>query len=380
MVLQVEPRAEAPHLVYMRLVLLLIVALPLAYGQTPECPPGGQFCAGCFANNAVPCYINDGGTSCGSCALNVCVYNGCCGITDGSYDTTHLPPNICVAPSSGTSPPPPDLAGLCTLICNLNPSQAPSICACVGATSPSPPSPPPPGEAIAIPSIAEAAAEGHYLTLLSGAGSCEVQGANSECFTDGAGAYGHDEKCEARVNLELEVSSVDYNVEYYFDYITLKGVTYRTGVGPEGVLADAGDTIQWSSDASVSYSGFTICADKLAPPPPPMPTCNRRIAMAVVLDRSGSMTPYASPARTFARSLVGQLDMDFDHSRAAVIAFNEAATLASPLSSDRVSLETAISTYGTSTLPTEGLTHISNGLALAKEELLKARADGVGRN
>ena len=103
----------------------------------------------------------------------------------------------------------------------------------------------------------------------------------------------------------------------------MAGTAYRYGgAGPRQVRLNTGDTFTWLSDGSVTYEGFTICAaSTLAAPPPPAQKCTRRIAMSIVLDRSGSMNGHTNDGRVFASSLISQLLLSPSHSRASVTTF-----------------------------------------------------------
>ena len=107
-------------------------------------------------------------------------------------------------------------------------------------------------------------------------------------------------------------------------------------------------------------------------PPPPSPSpplytgalCNRRIAMAFVLDRSGSMSSSSihSGVRLLGHTLISQLDLSYYHSRASVVTFSSTGTINIGLSYNRGALANMINTYGTSSMPTSGYTNIADGL------------------
>ena len=99
---------------------------------------------------------------------------------------------------------------------------------------------------------------------------------NHNCLSDGRGAYGANERCTIRANLDLYVSTTYYSVEYCCDYLTINGQIYRSRNAPFNVRMRRGDTMQWRSDGSINYGGFVVCADSQpqqapSPPPPPSP-------------------------------------------------------------------------------------------------------------
>lgn len=105
------------------------------------------------------------------------------------------------------------------------------------------------------------------------------------------------------------------------------------------------------------------------PPPPPFPPpgplpdpCVRRIAMAFVLDRSGSMTGEEQGVRAFAHAMLDQLDLRANHSRAAIITFSDGSSIAQPLTDSREALAAAINEFGTPSMPLAGLTNVADGL------------------
>ena len=51
----------------------------------------------------------------------------------------------------------------------------------------------------------------------------------------------------------------DFEIEYYFDALTVNGVVYEGVDGPEGVAVDTSSSITFTSDASVAYDAPYIC-------------------------------------------------------------------------------------------------------------------------
>lgn len=99
-------------------------------------------------------------------------------------------------------------------------------------------------------------------------GTCYTTSSGT-CFTDGPGNHGDNERCTIAVRRSgfLTVAGV-LALEPCCDYFTISGsATRRNTVDTlNGVSIQRGQTISWRSDASVTFSGFTICATTTAPP------------------------------------------------------------------------------------------------------------------
>ena len=101
--------------------------------------------------------------------------------------------------------------------------------------------------------------------------------------------------------------------------------------------------------------------------------CERRIALTFALDRSGSMSGQQANVRAFANSVLAQLDIGANHSRAALVMFNNVGLVAQSMSASRADLIASVAQYGT-TYPVMSGTNINAGLNLAKTELDQARS------
>jgi len=113
------------------------------------------------------------------------------------------------------------------------------------------------------------------------------------------------------------------------------------------------------------------------PPPPSFPTCSRRIGLALVLDRSGSMSGQEANARIFARAIANQLDLGpavggEAHSAMTVITFSTSATVNLPFSqgTNAAAVYATISRIGTGSMAFNGGTNINAGLNQAMPDLL----------
>ena len=84
------------------------------------------------------------------------------------------------------------------------------------------------------------------------------------------------------------------------------------------------------------------------------PGCSRRLAVAIVLDRSGSMLGYVDGARTFATTIAAQIKLSSHHlhSLASVITFASDNSLTSTnLTSNRSVIDAEIAEYGSPSSP-----------------------------
>jgi hypothetical protein len=62
------------------------------------------------------------------------------------------------------------------------------------------------------------------VSCLPAAPDCFITGpthATSNCFTDGIGAHGNNERCSMRAVIDLTVSATQYDVEQFFDYVSI---------------------------------------------------------------------------------------------------------------------------------------------------------------
>ena len=112
------------------------------------------------------------------------------------------------------------------------------------------------------------------------------------CVTTGPGNYANNERCTIRADADVTLSVVSFATEGCCDRLEVgsegSGARRFSGTsGPQGVHVAAGEYLRWSSDGSMTYTGFTICATpytgaplprraSLSPPspspPPPRPS------------------------------------------------------------------------------------------------------------
>jgi len=112
----------------------------------------------------------------------------------------------------------------------------------------------------------------------SPSGACYVT-SMGQCVTTGAG-YANNERCTmyAQSSFWLDVQSFETESSTY-DYIYIQGQRYGGSTGPSGIYMTSGTSMTWSTDGSVTRSGFRICASLVATPvsssysypPPPSP-------------------------------------------------------------------------------------------------------------
>ena len=74
--------------------------------------------------------------------------------------------------------------------------------------------------------------------VLPAASDCEITPpthATPNCFTDGAGTHGNNERCSMRVLTDVLLNASQYDVEPYYDYLAFwtpgstSSVSYRGG-------------------------------------------------------------------------------------------------------------------------------------------------------
>ena len=58
----------------------------------------------------------------------------------------------------------------------------------------------------------------------------------------------------------LSLATTQYSVESGYDYLTVGGITFDEGYGPQGMKLPAGSDLVWTTDGTLVYDGFTVCA------------------------------------------------------------------------------------------------------------------------
>ena len=82
-------------------------------------------------------------------------------------------------------------------------------------------------------------------------------------MTDGAGQYGSGESCRVKALRPLVLTTVQYEVETGYDFVSVDGTAFRGESGPEEVKMNTGSELVWTSDGSEFRSGFKVCAGSL---------------------------------------------------------------------------------------------------------------------
>ena len=108
----------------------------------------------------------------------------------------------------------------------------------------------------------------------NGPAACEVlNGTKGSCATDGPGRYSSGEACVFVANYDLYATAIEFQVEDGYDVVNIGGRSFDSSNAPPlNVFMQAGERLEWTSDASVERDGFVICAfaqRTLAPPPAP---------------------------------------------------------------------------------------------------------------
>jgi hypothetical protein len=81
--------------------------------------------------------------------------------------------------------------------------------------------------------------------------------------------YANNERCGIQVRTAIVLTTpYGFSTESCCDHLTVNGVAYSGTQGPAGIVVEAGGTITWSSDQSITSSGWTVCADSSRPSSP----------------------------------------------------------------------------------------------------------------
>ena len=102
------------------------------------------------------------------------------------------------------------------------------------------------------------AINGPFWQVVSGSEFCHITD-NGRCVTDGQGQYGNQESCRVMALRPLSLTTTQYSVEGD-DYLTVGGVLFDSGYGPQGMKLSAGSELVWTTDGSFVRDGFTVCA------------------------------------------------------------------------------------------------------------------------
>ena len=103
------------------------------------------------------------------------------------------------------------------------------------------------------------ATKGAFWQVVSGSQFCHITD-DGRCVTDGEGQYGRGENCRVKALRPLSLTTTQYSVEGEYDYLTVGGVHFDNGYGPQGMKLPAGSELVWKTDGSFVYDGFTVCA------------------------------------------------------------------------------------------------------------------------
>jgi hypothetical protein len=92
-------------------------------------------------------------------------------------------------------------------------------------------------------------------------GSCSTA-SESHCIRSAnyPSSYQNGERCEFTLSGPGSLSSTAFSTESCCDHLHIGGASYSGGTIPTGVLADVATSISWSTDGSVTRSGWEVCA------------------------------------------------------------------------------------------------------------------------
>lgn len=241
--------------------------------------------AAAFANMANTSVIYDGGTSsdyppgCYTRHTSTMCDNSCYWDSDGDCDdggpgshyglcSNGMDCHDCGPRPDHTSRAPYFNPGTNTGLCSGE-----HWCLCRNAISPSSPPPVPPPLA-PVPT-------GQIWTVTSGSDHCHVftgtyqgsyTGNMDNCMTDGDDNYQAYETCVITATRDIIVDSAFFQTESNYDHIDIGDLRFNGNTGPMNVPVATGGTIVWTSDYSVHYGGWILCAvEGQGSPPPPKP-------------------------------------------------------------------------------------------------------------
>jgi len=99
--------------------------------------------------------------------------------------------------------------------------------------------------------------------VVEGGQFCQITSDN--CITDGSGFHANNERCVIQVQRPGVLAIREFDVESHsqcsWDSVAIGGIKYCGTAGPAGVGVSVQDTITWTSDRSVTKSGWTICLE-----------------------------------------------------------------------------------------------------------------------
>ena len=166
---------------------------------------------------------------------------------------------------------------------------------------------------------------GTFFTVTSGGGSggCTE---SEDCFysPNYPGPYPHGDACTIRVeaagagNLDVQAFNVETSYGCPRDNLRVRsgGTKYCGTAGPDGISVSAGDNLYWTTNTSVTNTGFKICAEGSQPPtrPTPKPTAaaQRKLPLRsmprsslMVLGGTQAPQPNSTASRLAGRNLGG---------------------------------------------------------------------------
>merc|ERR1719331_1592540 len=129
-----------------------------------------------------------------------------------------------------------------------------------------------------------------FWQIIDGGMYCQII-ASTQCVSDGEGNYAHRASCTLKTLRPLLLTTLLYQVERGHDYLTVDGVKYNSGKAPaQGLRVPRGAVVTWTSDYSVSYAGFKICANGVGTSIGPVPTESTMSTSAAVNTKPAATT------------------------------------------------------------------------------------------
>mmetsp|Transcript_92945 Transcript_92945/g.113841 ORF Transcript_92945/g.113841 Transcript_92945/m.113841 type:complete len:112 (-) Transcript_92945:40-375(-) len=100
-------------------------------------------------------------------------------------------------------------------------------------------------------------------------GECKVDAAG--CITSPdyspqtAATYPNFKGCTFDVKHKMAMEVEDFNVEFGYDFLIVNGEKFSGTTTPHGKVPEENSVIEWTSDYSVTMSGFKVCPRALTP-------------------------------------------------------------------------------------------------------------------
>ena len=101
---------------------------------------------------------------------------------------------------------------------------------------------------------------GAFWEIVSGGEFCHITD-GGRCVSDGEGDYENDEYCTIKTLQPFVASATVFNTESGYDFLAIDGRQYHGTYFPQSLEIAQNTQFVWSSDGSVTGTGFKLCVD-----------------------------------------------------------------------------------------------------------------------